>query len=260
MEKEPLYSLITTPSGVRNINHIDRSGHQTIQNHAHNEHFNGTLYPWSQFYRTWWHFTAIGAIATAFVTPYQVAFEEDIGWFKQSANLMANVLTGIFTVDIVVNFNLAYWKDEQFVFDKVQIAREYGRSLFWIDALGVIPFGSIVHFVAEHHDLSSDTILKLNLLYFLRFVRLRRIKKVSEELRNNVCINLLTYTLLRNFAVVVVACHIQSCIMYFLARIRHFDEDTWLGPELYQSETSFERVRRHVIHISVITPSSNCIL
>ena len=260
MEKEPLYSLITTPSGVRNINHIDRSGHQTIQNHAHNEHFNGTLYPWSQFYRTWWHFTAIGAIVTAFVTPYQVAFEEDIGWFKQSANLMANVLTGIFTVDIVVNFNLAYWKDEQFVFDKVQIAREYGRSLFWIDALGVIPFGSIVHFVAEHHDLSSDTILKLNLLYFLRFVRLSRIKKVSEELRNNVCINLLTYTLLRNFAVVVVACHIQSCIMYFLARIRHFDEDTWLGPELYQSETSFERVRRHVIHISVITPSSNCIL
>ena len=230
-------SLLRSPSGIRNfgsINVVDYDNRSTTQY--------GTILPWNPSYRFWWHLTALSALLTAFLTPYQIAFEEDPGYFKQSADLLEKVLTLIFTLDIGVNFNLAFFRDDEFVFGRQQIASEYLSFMFWVDVMGVIPFGGIVYFVASQMGAaSSETILILSLVQFLRFIRLYRIKMLSTELRNNVCVNLLTFTLLRNFAVVIVACHVQACIMYFLARAQHFGKDTWLGPVLYKSESSFER-------------------
>jgi ankyrin repeat protein/CRP-like cAMP-binding protein len=231
-------ALLRSPLGVRSFGSFDKGVDlvdydKIIQN--------GTILPWNPSYRLWWNLTAFGAIFTAFLTPYQIAFEEDPGFLKQSADVLEKVLTLIFTVDIMVNFNLAFFRDDEFVFERNQIAREYLSFMFWVDVVGVIPFGGIVYLVADQMGASSETILILSLVQFSRFVRLYRIKKLSVELRNNLCVNLLTFTLLRNFAVVVVACHVQACVMYFLARARHFGSDTWLGPILYKSESSFER-------------------
>ncbi|KAL7435644.1 hypothetical protein ACHAXM_004858 [Skeletonema potamos] len=224
-------------SGVRSFGSFDKSVALVDYDNTQN----GTISPWNPSYQLWWNLTAFGAIFTAFVTPYQIAFEEDPGFFKQSADVLEELLTLIFALDIIVNFNLAFFRDDDFVFERRQIAREYLNFMFWVDVLGVIPFGCIVHFVADQMGASTETILILSLVQFVQFSRLYRIKKLSAELRNNVCVNLLTFTLLRNFAVVVVACHVQACIMYFLARSRHFGSDTWLGPILYESESSFER-------------------
>eukprot|EP00577_Skeletonema_sp_RCC1716_P005459 CAMPEP_0113375926 /NCGR_PEP_ID=MMETSP0013_2-20120614/2360_1 /TAXON_ID=2843 ORGANISM="Skeletonema costatum, Strain 1716" /NCGR_SAMPLE_ID=MMETSP0013_2 /ASSEMBLY_ACC=CAM_ASM_000158 /LENGTH=760 /DNA_ID=CAMNT_0000257981 /DNA_START=359 /DNA_END=2638 /DNA_ORIENTATION=+ /assembly_acc=CAM_ASM_000158 len=230
-------SLLRSPSGVRSygIGGVDLVNYDNINIQY------GTFLPWNPCYRIWWHVTAISALLTAFLTPYQIAFEEDLGFFKQSADLLEKVLTLIFTVDMVVNFNVAFFRDDEFVCRRPQIAREYLSYMFWVDAVGVIPFGDIAHFVADQLGASSETMLVLSLLQLSRLIRLYRIKKLFQELRNNLCVNLLTFTLLRNFLVVVVACHVQACIMYFLARAQHFGKDTWLGPFLYKSESSFER-------------------
>ncbi|KAL7476990.1 hypothetical protein ACHAW6_002813 [Cyclotella cf. meneghiniana] len=236
MAKESL--LVRLPSGVRSYGSVSWEEGVVLVDQVQ---LRGIIWPWNPYYRYWWHLTAMGAILTAFLTPYQIAFEDDPGLVKQLADFLEKALTLIFAIDIVVNFNLAFYEDETFVFERQQIAREYLSFMFWVDAVGVIPFGSILHFVAERIGASSETILMLSLIQFLRFVRLHRMNKVFAELRNNVCVNLLTFTLLRNFAVVLMACHVQACIMYFLARLQHFSKDTWLGPILYESETSFER-------------------
>lgn len=230
-------SLLFSPSGVRSFGSFDEGIDTLSQTYRRCS----TISPWNPYYRVFWHITALGAILTAFLVPYQVAFEEDPGFFKRSADLLEKTLTLIFTVDIFVNFSLAFYKDEKFVVEREQIAREYLKFMFWVDAAGVIPFGSVLHFWAVQMGASDETILIISTVHFVRFARLHRIKKLSDELRNNVCVNLLTFTLLRNFSVVVMACHVQACIMYFLARIQHFGADTWLGPVLYQRETSFER-------------------
>lgn len=236
MAKESL--LVRLPSGVRSYGSVSWEEGVVLVDQVQ---LRGIIWPWNPYYRYWWHLTAMGAILTAFLTPYQIAFEDDPGLVKQLADFLEKALTLIFAIDIVVNFNLAFYEDETFVFERQQIAREYLSFIFWVDAVGVIPFGSILHFVSERIGASSETILMLSLIQFLRFVRLHRMNKVFAELRNNVCVNLLTFTLLRNFAVVLMACHVQACIMYFLARLKHFSKDTWLGPILYESETSFER-------------------
>lgn len=243
-------SLLRSPSGVRSfIGSFEKDGVDLV-NYENIHH--GTILPWNPYYRFWWYVTAVAALFTAFLSPYQIAFEEDPGFFKQSADLLEKVLTLIFTVDMLVNFNLAFFRDEELILQRQEIAREYLNYLFWVDAVGVIPFGAIAYFLADRLGASSETILVLSLLQLTRLVRLYRIKKLFRELRNNLYVNLLTFTLLRNFSVAVIACHVQACIMYFLARAQHFERDTWLGPLLYKSESSFERYVTSLYWVSTL--------
>ena len=230
--------LLRSPSGVRSFGSFDKAGVDLV---ISNTQYHGIILPWNLTYRIWWYLTAVSALFTAFLTPYQIAFEEDPGVFKQSADCLENVLTLIFTLDIFVKFNLAFFRDDEFVIERDQIAKEYLRYMFWVDIIGVIPFRGISDVVAILLGASNETMLILSLLQLSRLVRLYRMRKLSRELRNNARVNLLTFTLLRNFAAVGTACHVQACIMYFLARARHFGEDTWLGPNLHERESSFER-------------------
>lgn len=200
----------------------------------------GIIFPWNAYYQVWWYLTVLGAICTAFLAPYQVAFEETPGMLKQTADLMENVLTIIFSVDILINFNLAFYKDEHILFERKEIAEDYLSSMFWIDLVGVIPFERVALVFAKSFGTSKRTLLILSLLRFLRFVRLHRMKKFSDDLRYNARVNLITFTLLRNFGVVVISCHCQACTMYFLARLQNFDEYTWMGP-VHDRETDYER-------------------
>jgi len=178
---------------------------------------------------------------TVFLAPYQVAFEDCPGIMKQSADMHEMVLTLLFTMDIIINFNLAFYRENLIMFERGQIAREYFHLMFWVDLVGVIPFGHMALTCAKSLGASNTTYLMLSLLRLLHFVRLHRIVKLSADLRYNARVSLLAFTLLRNFAVVVISCHFQACCMYFLARLHDFDEFTWLGPIVHDSETGFER-------------------
>ncbi|KAL3810588.1 hypothetical protein ACHAXA_002452 [Cyclostephanos tholiformis] len=169
-----------------------------------------------------------------------VAFEESRGFFKQLADFLDKVLTLLFTADIFINFNLALYKDETILIDRGQIATEYFRRLFWIDLVGVFPFAWVASLCAGFLEASYKSTLMLSLFRLLQIVRTRRLAKFADDLRYDARVGLLMYTLIRDFMVVVISCHFQACVMYFLARYNHFDDSTWLGPKVHHNESSLE--------------------
>lgn len=131
----------------------------------------GVIFPWMNSYKAWWALTAIAAIFTVFFGPFQIAFQKEPGTFNDLSDLIEIVLTGIFTVDILVNFNLAFYKHEIIVFERKKIASEYLHRMFWIDAVGVFPFETVLLFVTGHLGEHGKTALLFSLSRMLRFVR-----------------------------------------------------------------------------------------
>ena len=234
-----LDDLTTKPSGVRGSVYETNPAAVKIVVEKIGK-FQGIILPSNSYYQIWWNLTVAGAILTMFTTPYQVAFEESRSFFKQLADFLEEVLTLLFTVDIFVNFNLALYKDETILFDRLQIATEYFRRLFWIDFVGVFPFESVASLCAGIVAASYESTLMLSLFRLLQIVRTRRLVKFADDCRYDASVSLLVYTLIRDFAVVVISCHFQACVMYYLARIYHFDDSTWLGPLVHSKESSLE--------------------
>ena len=204
----------------------------------------GIILPWHPFYRMWWYLTAMGAILTVFLIPYQVAFvEAPPGTVADAGGLGERALTLLFVLDILVNFNLASpprQSNELIIWERRQIAIEYWRGMFWLDFVGVFPLETLALLYTGNLGESSKSALMLSLLRLLYFVRLHRMKKLSDELQYNATVSLLSFTLLRNFYVVMLCAHCQACCMYFLARLHGFDDDTWLGPIVHDM-TGFDR-------------------
>lgn len=138
-----------------------------------------------------------------------------------------------------MNMNLAFYKHEVLVFERKLILQEYFSLMFWVDLVGVFPFETVA-IMLYGGDFDDDAALLFSLLRFLRFVRLHRMKKLSDILQYDGRVSLLWFTLLRNFAAVFGATHVEACVMYFLARLRNFDETTWIGP-LVTDSTGFQR-------------------
>ena len=200
----------------------------------------GVFFPWMMSYKIWWSITALGAIATVFFAPFQIAFQREPGTFNDVSDMVELFLTGIFAVDILVNFNLVFYKNELIIFDREEITKEYLRKMFWVDLIGVFPFETVSLWYMGLLGRGGETVLLLSLLRILRFVRLYRMKKLSDILQYDARISLLWFTMLRNFAAVMACTHIEACIMYFLARLHGFDENTWLGP-LVMDMDGFDR-------------------
>jgi len=198
------------------------------------------------YYRIWWYSIVVGAILTMFVTPYQIAFQESQSVFKQLVDVLEKLLLLLFVVDILINFNLALYKDDKLILDRRQITTEYLRRPFWIDILGVIPFATIIPWCATKLDASYETTLILSLFRLLHFVRTRRLVKFSDDLRWDARVSLLMYTMIRNLALVLFNCHLQACTFYFLARLYQFDKSTWLGTHLRIIDSSSEELEAYV--------------
>jgi hypothetical protein len=105
--------------------------------------------------------------------------------------------------------------------------------------LGIVPWDTLL--VAFCQELGSSnsgepsrTALGLGMLRLLKFVRLRRMKKVQEYLQYNAAMSLVVFTMIRNYAVALTVTHVSACIMYLLARMENFaDDSTWIGSSAF---------------------------
>lgn len=190
----------------------------------------GVIFPWMSIYKIWWSMTAIGAIATVFFAPYQIAFQQEPGTFNDFSGLLELSLTAVFIVDIFVNFNLAFYKNSRIVFERREILSNYMNRMFWVDLTAVFPFETVLLLVTGHLGEHGKAALLASLSRMLRFLRLHRMKKLSDMIQYDARVSLLWFTLIRNFAAVMTLTHIEACFMYFLARYHDFGDDTWLGP------------------------------
>ena len=191
----------------------------------------GIIFPWMPAYEIWWTITAVGAIFTVFFCPFQIAFQDEPGTFNDASAVLEWGLNLVFFVDIIVNFNLAFYtNNEVMVYDRYDIFIHYFSRMFWVDLIGVFPFETVALMLAGDLGDSNNEALLFSLLRLLRFVRLHRMKKLSDVLQYNARVSLMWFTLIRNFASVLCSTHLAACSMYFLARYNGFGENTWLGP------------------------------
>ena len=200
----------------------------------------GVFFPWVMSYRIWWAITAVGAIATVFFAPFQMAFQNESGDVDFFADAIETTLTTIFVVDIIVTFNLVLYKNERIVLERKEIVTSYLQKMFWIDLIGVFPFEPVALWATGHLGDDSSTALMYSMLRILGFARLHRMKKLSDVLQYDARVSLLWFTMLRNFGAVLACTHIEACFMYYLARLHDFGEDTWLGPKVADM-TGFDR-------------------
>ena len=174
---------------------------------------------------------------TAFLLPYEIAFQTTgSGKLDDAGAIVEDVLVIIFSVDILVNFNLAIYKDSRLTFKRSDIVKSYVRGMFWVDLCGVFPFQTVAMWM--NGDAVANNSLLFSLWRLPRLVRLHRLKRLSDIMQFDGHISFLWFTLVRNFAAVLLVAHWEACTMYFLARLKGLGEDTWLGPLVAENENS----------------------
>lgn len=203
----------------------------------------GVIFPWSKGYKTWWGLTVVCAILTIFTETFQVAFGPG-GLPQNDASALAIeiILVSIFVVDIGVSFFLAYFnEDDEIIYDRKLIAKNYLRRMFWVDVLGVFPFYAFALACAGQIGQDNSTTQFLSLLRLVKLVRLYRVKELFDVLQYNARVSLTLLTVARNLSAALVWSHFSACTIYFIAREFNFDPDnTWIGGQVAEMDT-FER-------------------
>ncbi|KAL7543823.1 hypothetical protein ACHAWF_007462 [Thalassiosira exigua] len=199
------------------------------------------IFPWSRAYKTWWGLTVFAAAFTIFLETYQMAFS--MGGMASRGDLIIDViLTTLFGVDVVINFNLAYHDaNGRIVFSRAAIARHYLKRMFWVDLIGVIPFYLCALQITGQMGNENQLTQNLSLLRLFKLARVYRVSQFFSALQYSSKVSLMKLTLIRNFWAALVWTHVWACIMFFIARKSAFDPDnTWLGASI-PDLTGFEQ-------------------
>jgi hyperpolarization activated cyclic nucleotide-gated potassium channel 2 len=213
------------------------------------------FFPFSFYYKIWWVVTVIGAIATSFFLPYSIAFEEDFRSLKDTGAISELVLECIFTIDILVNFNLAVYIEGRLIFTRSEIVQHYLNDMFWIDLCSVFPFEYLMLWFTGGLGWSSNEVLIFGIFRLPRLLRLHRLKRFSDIMQYDGHVSFLWFTMLRNTAAVLAFVHWEACTMYFIARLNNFSEDTWLGPLVMtdnQEKSTFDLYLTS-LYLSIVT-------
>mmetsp|Transcript_9128 Transcript_9128/g.17196 ORF Transcript_9128/g.17196 Transcript_9128/m.17196 type:complete len:487 (+) Transcript_9128:474-1934(+) len=217
--------LQSKPCGV-----IGEENAVTDQDMVRKANLTNIFFPFNLYYKIWWGITVIGAIATAFFLPYEIAFQEEYGSFKDVGFVVEFILELIFSVDIVINFNLAIYKEGRLIFTRSEIVQTYLKEMFLFDLCGVFPFESLMLWFTGSLGQSTSDVLIFSIFRLPRLLRLGRLKKFSDIMQYDGHVSFLWFTMLRNAAAVLAFAHWEACTMYYIARLHDFNEDTWLGP------------------------------
>jgi ankyrin repeat protein len=216
------------------------------------------IFPWSKTYSAWWGFTVFASVFTIFFETYEIAFgTAGLYPYNDASSITEYALVSIYVVDIVANFNLAFYNERnEIVFDRRLIAKNYVQFMLWIDLIGILPFYAFA--LACLGVLGQDNTLTQYLALFrlCKMVRLHRVKQMFDILQYSTKISLMTLTLTRNFAVALVWTHFSACIMYFLSRQHSFDEEsTWIGVGVGGVVNNLSAYERYVttLYWSVVT-------
>ena len=225
-----------------------KSGHSGMRDAAERqrvkeeEESHNVIFPWSVKYRSWWGLTVLAAVFTIFFDTFMIAFQPaGLKPFNDASSIIEYILVGIFVIDIIVNFNLAYYNEvDEIIYDRKLIARKYLHRMFWVDLVGVFPFEIIALAIAGEIGENSRTAQYISLLRLFKMVRLHRVVQLFGMLQYSTKISFMSLTLTRNFSFALVWAHFSACVMFFISRVQGFgEEDTWIGGSI-TGMTGFE--------------------
>lgn len=232
-------------SNTAHENHTFRSSSRASDRELvdlyHSEHKMSVIFPWRWYYKLWWGLTVFAALFGMFLETYHVAFSSG-GWSDSGSIVLEFILYGIFALDIIINFNLAFYNEnDKIIFSRLIIAMNYMKRMFWVDLIGLFPFYIVSLAISGQMGQSNTLTENLGLLRLFTLVRLHRVPKFFSIVKYSSKISLMSLTLIRDLSAVLVWTHIWSCIMFFIAKELAFDEDnTWLGSDI-ANLNEFER-------------------
>jgi hypothetical protein len=161
-----------------------------------------------------------------FVTPYRLCFNapaEGLEWY------FASVITVYFLIDIVLNFFITFYDDEQHLIKSHKmIIKTYVKGWFIIDFLASIPYDWIQHYMTwdnprtDHGPSEMKMLRLLRALRYLRLMRLFRIAKLQEfnerfeqEIEGS-SFKTMLFTVLKMVLLLNVIAHFAGCLWYLI--------------------------------------------
>jgi len=135
------------------------------------------LYPEDRFKHVWDIFVTFVLIFTCLVIPVRIAFTTEDTTFWVFMNLFIDLA---FVLDIILAFSTAvYDSSMQIIDDRKEIAKEYLRTWFLIDLLGVVPFDQLSKLTGNNE---VGRVAKLSRMYKLtKLTRLVRVMKLFKK-------------------------------------------------------------------------------
>ena len=182
---------------------------------------------------------------TVIIIPYRIAFlpnsDDLIIWI-----IVDYLSDGIFAVDIIINFFLAYYDyQDELVCSKKKIFFNYLNGWFILDIIGVFPFGQILN-TSRYTTLAR--ISKLPRLYkLIRMTKFLRILKIIKE-RNKILKYLIDILrvgpgferLFASLLSIFMFCHIASCFWFMMAELID-DPSNWVIRYDFVDKSNFDK-------------------
>jgi hypothetical protein len=199
----------------------------------------------------WDGITGLALIYTATMTPFEAAFLQTtigVAAFRDPWFLLNRLLDLIFTLDMLLNFFLAYQTvDSQggtvWVADQRKVAAHYLRGFFFFDASTI--------FVPLSFDLSiaatptvggeavggfadSATIVRtLRIIRLTKLARLVRASRLYTRWQAKITLSTSSQTILTCALLLLIGAHWYACIIGMQAALHITPQETFLGPDRY---------------------------
>jgi len=164
---------------------------------------------------------------SAVMVPFHICFKTDaegwLGWLEIS-------LTIAFVIDVVLNFNTAYYDDETLVTDRGRIACRYLSGWFWIDAPSSIPV-ELIDMMMEGDSSNLSALRFLRLFRLLRLLRLLKINEYITTIEVRFDLNLTFMRICQMVLNLLFLAHMLGCFWFYMAVLVGIDHEitTWVS-------------------------------
>lgn len=185
------------------------------------------LSPETKFILIWNCTSILIVIFQSIYIPFLLSFEiEETNFFFVFETFSAI----FFTLDILISFNLAIYKEGVLITDRKQILKSYIKKRFIIDFLAVFPYYivSIPNFVSDFVNHNPG----IKFLSLLKLLRMLNISKMLYEIKEKVASKRISTSLmiLELLCQVLFCAHLFGCIFYAIGNYESKTHaDVWLN-------------------------------
>ena len=194
------------------------------------------LYPFENFKVAWDIFHFLIIIFLFFYIPIDVCFGSD---FPQILHLL---FTGFFTLDMILNFNTAYFYNGFMMMNRRKIAKNYMNNYFIYDF--VTSFVFIIDYSLSNieSDYVDSGVRFFKFIFFLRIITFRSLyNRLIEKFRLSMRVHMSLIELVNLLFISIMILHLFASFWFLIAS--HHIEDpnylTWLTHNKLVDETTF---------------------
>lgn len=188
--------------------------------------------PYDRRYRWWQMFLIVLVIYSAWVCPFEIAFQKVGSGSFLIIDLVVNLF---FAIDIVTTFFVAYLDSSTYLLvdDRKKITKRYLMSPWFVmDLASTLPFQFMYQIMSGNKDGGSF----FGYVELLRLWRLRRVSNLFARLEKDIRFSYFWTRCVKLIFVTLFAVHTIACINYLLAVSHKNKEHTWLGHKINNFE------------------------